>query len=140
MQIFLISGCRSVRLFISALVVLAGLSILLMQASIALRLLLEAHLWQALRAGSLCALGTALGALLVLFLRSISGWLSDSLMGFGAGVMLAATVFSLLMPGLAAAGELGFLKWAAGALMSFGLLLGAACSVLARCCRSRGWS
>lgn len=72
MQTFLITSGRSVRLFIGALVALAGLFILLMQASIALRLVLEAHLWQALRAGSLCALGTALGALLVLFLRSIS--------------------------------------------------------------------
>ncbi len=126
MQTFLITRGRSVRLFIGSVVVLAGLSLLLMQASVTLRLVLEPHLWQALHAGSLCALGTALGALPVLFMRRISGRLSDSLMGFGAGVMLAATVFSLLMPGLVAAGELGYSKWAAGALMSCGLLLGAA--------------
>lgn len=125
MQTSLISGGRSFRQFIGALVVLAGLVLLLMQASVALRSVLEPHLWQALHAGSLCALGTALGAVPVLCLRSISGRLSDSLLGFGAGVMLAATVFSLLMPGLAAAGDLGFSKWAAGGLMSVGLLLGA---------------
>ncbi|MDT4809047.1 Zinc transporter ZupT [compost metagenome] len=125
MQTSLISGGRSFRQFFGALVALAGLVLLLMQASVALQHMLEAHLWQALRAGSICALGTALGALPVLFLRSISGRLSDSLMGFGAGVMLAATVFSLLMPGLVAAGDLGYSKWAAGGLMSCGLLLGA---------------
>ncbi|MDT4849095.1 Zinc transporter ZupT [compost metagenome] len=100
--------------------------LLSMQAMMALQPLMEPHLWQALRAGSLCALGTALGALPVLFLRSISARLSDSLLGFGAGVMLSATVFSLLMPGLEAAGDLGFSKWSAGGLMSVGLLLGAA--------------
>lgn len=100
MQTFRITSGRSVRLFIGALVMLAGFVILLMQASVTLRLVLEPHFCQALHAGYLCALGTALGALPVLFLRSISGRLSDSLMGFGAGVMLAATVFSLLMPGL----------------------------------------
>jgi ZIP family zinc transporter len=126
MQTSLISGARSFRQLIGALVVLAGLVLLLMQVSMVLQHLLEPHLWQALRAGSICALGTALGALPVLFLRSISGRLSDCLLGFGAGVMLAATVFSLLMPGLVAAGDLGYSKWAAGGLMSGGLLLGAA--------------
>jgi len=41
---------------------------------------------------------TAVGALPVLFLRRISRRLEDSLMGFGAGVMLAAAAFELVLP------------------------------------------
>jgi len=41
---------------------------------------------------------TAVGALPVLFLRRISRRLEDSLMGFGAGVMLAAAAFELILP------------------------------------------
>lgn len=41
---------------------------------------------------------TAVGALPVLFLRRISRAMEDSLMGFGAGVMLAAAAFELVLP------------------------------------------
>nr|BFE91420.1 hypothetical protein GCM10020185_19560 [Pseudomonas brassicacearum subsp. brassicacearum] len=50
---------------------------------------------------------------------------SDSLLGFGAGVMLAATAFSLIVPGIAAAEQLGLTPWAASGLISFGILSGA---------------
>jgi len=46
---------------------------------------------------------TGVGALPVLFLSRIRPKVEDSLMGFGAGVMLAATAFSLVLPGVAAA-------------------------------------
>jgi ZIP family zinc transporter len=49
---------------------------------------------------------TALGALPALALRSIPQKLEDTLLGFAAGMMLAASAFSLLLPGLAAATEL----------------------------------
>lgn len=56
-------------------------------------------------AASLAAgLATAVGALPVLFTRSVSQRSQDVMLGFGAGVMLAAASFSLIIPGLEAAG------------------------------------
>jgi len=49
---------------------------------------------------------TALGALPALALRSIPQKLEDTLLGFAAGMMLSASAFSLLLPGLASATEL----------------------------------
>lgn len=45
---------------------------------------------------------TALGALPVLAARKVSQKAQDAMLGFGAGVMLAATAFSLLIPGIEA--------------------------------------
>jgi ZIP family zinc transporter len=86
----------------------------------------QPQLLRALQGGLLCATGTAVGALPVLFMGELSGRWRDRLLGFGGGVMLAATVFSLLVPALEVAGEQGFTAWGAGALASIGLLLGAA--------------
>jgi ZIP family zinc transporter len=45
--------------------------------------------------------GTALGAAMVFFLKnSMSEKLEKSLMGFAAGVMIAASVWSLLIPAM----------------------------------------
>jgi len=53
--------------------------------------------------GTLFSLGaglaTGLGALPIFFTRNISVKLQDIFMGFGAGVMLAATSFSLIVAG-----------------------------------------
>lgn len=46
---------------------------------------------------------TAVGALPVMVLSRIRRRVEDALMGFGAGVMLAATAFSLVLPGVDAA-------------------------------------
>ena len=46
--------------------------------------------------------GTAIGALPALVLRSIPQKLEDSMLGFAAGMMLAASAFSLLLPGIEA--------------------------------------
>jgi ZIP family zinc transporter len=43
---------------------------------------------------------TALGAMIVLFVRKLSAPLNDALLGFSAGVMLAASFFSLIVPGI----------------------------------------
>jgi ZIP family zinc transporter len=45
---------------------------------------------------------TAIGAIPVLFHRSVSKRTNDVLLGFAAGVMLAASFFSLIIPGLEA--------------------------------------
>lgn len=125
LQSFSSSGGRTLRYLIGFSVVLLGCSLLLMQASTVAEQAIEPQIWRALQGGLLCALGTALGALPVLFMRSISTRFADTLLGFGGGVMLAATVFSLLIPALGAAEELGFSKWGAGFLASLGLLIGA---------------
>lgn len=102
---------------------LAGMTLLAAQGLAWLDL--EPRLLRALEGGGLCALGTALGAVPVLVIRRMPQAVSDSLLGFGAGVMLAATAFSLIVPGIAAAEQLGLTPWAASGLISFGILLGA---------------
>jgi ZIP family zinc transporter len=57
-------------------------------------------------ASLLAGLATGLGALPVLFTRKISDKLLDVLLGFSAGVMLAATAFSLLVPAVDSGGPL----------------------------------
>lgn len=125
LQSFSSNGGRTLRYLIGFSVVLLGCSLLLMRASTVAEQAIEPQIWRALQGGLLCALGTALGALPVLFMRSISTRFADTLLGFGGGVMLAATVFSLLIPALGAAEELGFSEWGAGLLASLGLLIGA---------------
>ena len=54
----------------------------------------------AVTGGAMAAAATALGAVPLLVVRRISTNVQGMLLGFGAGVMLAASVFSLLLPGL----------------------------------------
>ena len=57
--------------------------------------------------GGLVGFGaTAVGALAGVTLRRLSPRAEDSLLGFAAGMMLAASSFSLILPGLAAAREM----------------------------------
>ncbi|RYF79639.1 MAG: ZIP family metal transporter [Comamonadaceae bacterium] len=89
--------------------------------------------WQALMGGSVAALATALGALPVLFSQRLSDRVQDALFGFGAGVMLAACAFSLIMPGLEAAKAQmlwGGGAWAAGGVVGAAILLGGAALML----------
>jgi ZIP family zinc transporter len=60
----------------------------------------------ALLGGTAGFLATALGALPALMLRSIPQRIEDSLLGLAAGMMLAASAFSLLLPGLEAGAAL----------------------------------
>ncbi len=74
---------------------------------------------------SLCAsAGTAVGSLGVLFISSLSRKLEDGLLSVAAGIMLAATFFSLLLPGLEYAGMQHGEVLSVG-IVSAGLLLGA---------------
>ncbi len=61
---------------------------------------------QALLATLGTASATGAGALPVLFMQRVTARLNAGMLGFGAGVMLAATAFSLLLPGLDAARSL----------------------------------
>ena len=80
---------------------------------------------QALLAGSIAAAATALGTLPVLLAQQSSTRTRDTLLGFGAGVMLAACAFSLTIPGLNAAQAQGAGPWEAGAIVGGGIVLGA---------------
>ncbi len=64
---------------------------------------------------------TAIGASLVFFTRTISNKMLDGMMGFAAGVMIAATVWSLLIPSMEMAEAQGHTKWVPAAI---GFLLG----------------
>lgn len=81
--------------------------------------------------GGLAGFGaTALGALAGITLRKLSARAEDSLLGFAAGMMLAASSFSLILPGLAAAkemtgsGAMGALTVTAGMALGVLLMLG----------------
>lgn len=65
----------------------------------------------ALLAGSMTWLLTALGAAAVFLLRRERTQLLDLLLGFAAGVMLAASCWSLLEPAIRLAEELGLPGW-----------------------------
>ena len=57
-------------------------------------------------------LGTALGASMVFLLRGeMSSWLQKLLLGFASGVMIAASVWSLLIPSINMSAELGMVGW-----------------------------
>ncbi|MET0334860.1 MAG: ZIP family metal transporter [Rhizobacter sp.] len=79
----------------------------------------------ALLGGSMAALATALGTVPLLLHQRFSQRDCDCMLGFGAGVMLAACCFSLIIPGLAAARAQGAGSWGAGGIVGAGLLLGA---------------
>ncbi len=74
-------------------------------------------------ASILAGLATGVGALPVLFFNNISKNLFNSLLGAAAGVMLAATAFSLLVPGM----DFGNQVWPGKGLwvVALGMLLGA---------------
>src|SRR5450830_2173702 len=79
----------------------------------------------ALIASSAAAGLTALGALGVLFTRRISERTQDVLLGYGGGIMLAASVFSLIIPAMNQAQALGYEKTGAVLLTATGIMLGA---------------
>ena len=67
-------------------------------------------------------LGTALGAAMVFLLRgAMSDWLKKLLLGFASGVMVAASIWSLLIPSLEMGNEAGGITWLPAAV---GFVLG----------------
>ena len=75
-------------------------------------------------ASLLAGLATAIGALPIFFPLHLTRRSQTLLMGFGGGVMLAATAFSLIVPGIEAAISLGNSKVVAALIMVVGILLG----------------
>ena len=78
-------------------------------------------IWQALIATCFTWFLTALGASLVFFFRTINRKLMDGMLGFTAGVMIAASFWSLLAPALEMSMELDGPPWLPAAI---GFLLG----------------
>lgn len=79
-----------------------------------------------LLASLIAGLGTGIGALPILFTKTLGDRIQGILLGFGGGVMLAATAFSLIVPGVEAAVDQGFSDAGAAIAMAAGLLIGGA--------------
>lgn len=92
---------------------------------------LDTPMGQALAGAGVAALATAAGALPALFVRRISPRWEDVMLGFGAGVMLAAACFSLVVPGVAAGAEAAGSRAGGAGLVAAGLVLGALFLLLA---------
>jgi len=69
---------------------------------------------------------TALGAALVFFTRAVNPKIMDSMLGFAAGVMIAASFWSLLAPGIEMAEHLGHTPWLTASIgfMGGGMFMG----------------
>jgi ZIP family zinc transporter len=77
-----------------------------------LRKLLELDpVWLALGATIFTWAMTALGAAMVFFFKSIDKRVLNSMLGFAAGVMIAASFWSLLMPAIEMTEAQGGIKW-----------------------------
>lgn len=86
---------------------------------------LDTPMGQALAGSAVAALATALGALPALFIRHISARWEAIMLGFGAGVMVAAACFSLIVPGIEAGAVILGSQLAGVLIVATGLLLGA---------------
>ena len=83
-------------------------------------------IWMGFFASLIAGLGTGVGAIGIVFIRSLSEKTEDVLLSIAAGIMLAATFFSLLLPAIEY-GEARFASnEAAVSVVIVGLLMGAA--------------
>lgn len=67
--------------------------------------------WVALGASAFCWLVTALGASIVFFFKKVNARFMSILIGVSAGVMIAATFWSLLAPSIELSEQLGYTVW-----------------------------
>lgn len=81
-------------------------------------------LYLGLLGSTIAGLGTGVGALPVLFIQRITQNAQGIMLGFGAGVMLAATAFSLIVPGIEAASETLGNQAMAALVVTGGIILG----------------
>lgn len=77
-------------------------------------------------ASLVAGLMTGVGAIPVLFGQQVSRRTNDMMLGFAAGVMISASFFSLILPGIAAGEEVYGTVPAAALLAALGIALGAA--------------
>ncbi len=76
------------------------------------------------QASMLAALATAVGALPVFVVQRVSKLQESALLAFSAGIMLAASIFALLLPSLEAGQQLTGERTGSAALTGLGLTLG----------------
>ncbi len=69
------------------------------------------HIYQALIATIFTYLITLLGSAIVFFFKKINKNIMDAMLGFAAGVMTAASYFSLLAPAISSSKELNLTPW-----------------------------
>ncbi|MFW5803954.1 MAG: ZIP family metal transporter, partial [bacterium] len=69
------------------------------------------QVWQALFATTFTWLLTAAGASLVFIFKSIKQKVLDAMLGFAAGVMIAASFWSLLAPSIEMSEKSGHIPW-----------------------------
>jgi ZIP family zinc transporter len=108
------------------LIVTGGMAVLLNEAWRGWADQADPRVMNALLGGGMAALATALGTVPVLVSRTIPARVHDSLLGFGAGMMLAACSFSLIVPGLESARSQGAGAWGSALTIGAGIALGAA--------------
>lgn len=75
-------------------------------------------------ASLLAGLATAVGALPILLPINLTQRIQGTMLGFGGGVMLAATAFSLVVPGTDVAIKQGQSEAGAAGIIVVGILLG----------------
>lgn len=125
------SGRSASRKIIGWLIVVFGTLYALQQFVLLLQQ--QAHVRYAFYAGMVAATATALGALPALFSRRLSARFNAAMLGFGGGVMLAASIFSLILPALQlfSAGSAATSTSLSGSLqVAVAILLGAAMMML----------
>jgi ZIP family zinc transporter len=104
---------------------LLGISVLLAQSFFQMAIgNSQPQMRLALLSGTAGFLATALGALPALALKNIAQRYEDSLLGFAAGMMLAASAFSLIMPGIEAGTAILNSRPLGGSVVVLGLALG----------------
>ncbi len=111
------------RLLVGGAIAVAGLLVIMDEIAKPL-MRLPPSLLGALQGGAIAARATALGAMPILFAQQLSDKVCNAFLGLGAGVMLAATSFSLVIPSLAASRAAGAGAWEASAITAAALLIG----------------
>lgn len=120
-----VSAWRAARFTLGLAVAVCGAALLL--AELAASVAASPALRAALAGGLIAGAATALGALPVVFLRRpVSARVQDAMLGFGAGVMLAASAFSLVLPAIDVAAEMVGGRFSAALLVAAALVLGVA--------------
>lgn len=128
-----LAGVRAWPRWVWLAVAAVAIGALVLAQPVAAALYSNPAIMNALLGGSFAALATALGTLPVLLAQHLSERVQDTLFGFGAGVMLAASAFSLVIPGLEAARNasvFGGGPWAAGGVVGTAIIVGAASLLL----------
>ncbi len=110
----------SLLLALSLVILLFGQSLYVVTATE------DLHFRYALFGGTAGLIATSLGAFPALIFRRVPQKLEDSMLGFAAGMMLAAAAFSLLLPGVEAGEEITGSAMQGGGLVLFGMFIGVA--------------